>query len=175
SCEKLFKVLILGDQSVGKTSYVQRYVGNTFAKDYKETVGVDFAVKVLKLLDATVALQLWDIAGQEIFTWMTRIYCKNSHGCVIMFDLSNRSTLNNAIRCKKEVVDSNCTAPEGKKFPCILIANKCDILDSEKEVTQAEIEQIYREHEFSGWTKTSVKNGFMVNESLRSVLILVFS
>lgn len=57
--------------------------------------------------------------------------------------------------------------------PCFCL--QCDILDSEKEVTQAEIEQIYREHEFSGWTKTSVKNGFMVNESLRSVLVLVFS
>jgi small GTP-binding protein len=58
-------VLIVGDRSVGKTSYVQRYVQNTFTENYKGTVGVDFAVKVLKLSDTTVTLQLWDIAGEK--------------------------------------------------------------------------------------------------------------
>jgi Ras-related protein Rab-7L1 len=66
---------------------------------------------------------LFHYTGPELFTWMTHVYYKDSHGCVIMFDLSNRSTLNNAIKWKKEV-DSNYTAPEEKKFPCILIANK---------------------------------------------------
>lgn len=62
--EKLFKVIVIGDPTVGKTSFVQRYVQNTYRKDYKGTVGVDFALKIIKLPDAqTVKLQLWDIAG----------------------------------------------------------------------------------------------------------------
>lgn len=63
--ERLFKIIIIGDPTVGKTSYVQRYVQNTFRKDYKGTVGVDFALKILKWSEAqTIKLQLWDIAGQ---------------------------------------------------------------------------------------------------------------
>lgn len=63
--EKLFKVIIIGDPTVGKTSFVQRYVQNSFKRDYKGTVGVDFALKILKWSEAqTIKLQLWDIAGE---------------------------------------------------------------------------------------------------------------
>lgn len=63
--EKLFKVIIIGDPTVGKTSYVQRYVQDSFKRDYKGTVGVDFALKIIKWSEnQTVKLQLWDIAGK---------------------------------------------------------------------------------------------------------------
>lgn len=65
--EKLYKVIVIGDPTVGKTSFVQRYVQNSFRKDYKGTVGMDFALKILKWSDKqTVKLQLWDIAGKFI-------------------------------------------------------------------------------------------------------------
>ncbi|GFU55289.1 ras-related protein Rab-7L1, partial [Nephila pilipes] len=61
--ERLFKVIIVGDATVGKTSFVQRYVNDIFRKDYKGTVGVDFAMKVLwKSEKEVIKLQLWDIA-----------------------------------------------------------------------------------------------------------------
>lgn len=64
--EKMFKVLLIGDPSVGKTSFVQRYINNDFRLDYKGTVGVDFALKVIHLTnDLVVKLQLWDIAGKN--------------------------------------------------------------------------------------------------------------
>jgi Ras-related protein Rab-7L1 len=62
--EKLFKVIIIGDPTVGKTSFIQRYVQNSFSKEYKGTVGVDFALKVVYWYDSQIIkLQLWDIAG----------------------------------------------------------------------------------------------------------------
>jgi hypothetical protein len=65
--EKLFKVIIIGDPTVGKTSFVQRYVQNSYKRDYKGTVGVDFALKVVKWSDThTAKLQLWDIAGKKL-------------------------------------------------------------------------------------------------------------
>ncbi|XP_069684392.1 ras-related protein Rab-7L1-like [Periplaneta americana] len=165
--EKLFKVLIVGDTTVGKTSFVQRYVQNTFRKDYKGTVGVDFALKVVKWSDSTtVKLQMWDIAGQERFTWMTRVYYKDSHGCLIMCDLSRRDTLENTIKWKNDV-DSKCTTHDGLKIPCLLLANKCDVPDNEKKITRTEIDAVYKRYEFSGWTVTSAKDGIMVNECMR--------
>jgi GTPase SAR1 family protein len=64
--EKLFKVIVIGDPTVGKTSFVQRYVQHSYRRDYKGTVGVDFALKVVKCSEAPAAkLQLWDIAGKN--------------------------------------------------------------------------------------------------------------
>ncbi|CAL8084181.1 unnamed protein product [Orchesella dallaii] len=163
--EKLFKVIIIGDPTVGKTSFVQRYVQGSFKRDYKGTVGVDFALKVFKWSESqTIRLQLWDIAGQERFTWMTRVYYKDAHGCIIMFDLTNRNSFQNTIKWKKDV-DSKCMLPDGSPIPCMLLANKCDL--SSRQVDQMEIETFYKENNFIGWTETSAKEGLMVNDSMR--------
>lgn len=62
--EKLFKVIIIGDPTVGKTAFVKRYVQKSYSREYKGTVGVDFALKIIKVSDTeTIKLQLWDIAG----------------------------------------------------------------------------------------------------------------
>lgn len=63
------------------------------------------------------------IEGQERFTWMTRVYYKDAHGCVIMFDLTNKNSFANTLKWKKDV-DSKCTLPEGSPIPCMLLANK---------------------------------------------------
>ncbi|XP_069677631.1 ras-related protein Rab-7L1-like isoform X3 [Periplaneta americana] len=202
--EKLYKVIVIGDPTVGKTSFVQRYVQNSFRKDYKGTVGVDFALKIVKWSDKqTVKLQLWDIAvlksaqsaleprntspgmartttgtiaamraptltptthRQERFTWMTRVYYKDCHGCVLMFDLTNKNSFVNTHKWKRDV-DAKCTLPDGNPIPCILLANKCDL--PQRQVDQMEIESFYKENSFIGWTETSAKEGLMVNDSMK--------
>ena len=61
---KQFKVLVIGDSNVGKTSIIKMYAHGTFTKQYRATVGVDFALKILNVGEETIRLQLWDIAGQ---------------------------------------------------------------------------------------------------------------
>jgi len=166
--EILFKVLIIGDPTVGKTSFVQRYVNNLFRRDYKMTIGVDFALKVIKWSDTqNIKMQLWDIAGQERFTSMTRVYYKDAHACIIMFDLTQRLTFQNAVKWKKDL-DLKCTLQDGSPVPCLLLANKCDL--SHREIEQAEIEEMCKEHDFVGWTEISVKEGLMVEESMRFLI-----
>ncbi|KAL5013273.1 hypothetical protein ScPMuIL_007543 [Solemya velum] len=163
--EVLFKVIIIGDPTVGKTSFVQRYVNDGFRRDYKMTIGVDFALKVIRWSDNhSIKLQLWDIAGQERFTSMTRVYYKDAHACIIMFDLTQRNTFRNAVNWKKDL-DSKCTLSNGCPVPCLLLANKCDLPD--KKVDQVEVEEMCKEHDFVGWTETSVKEGLMIEESMR--------
>ena len=75
--EFLFKLLLIGDPKVGKTSFVNRYVHDTFIEEYKVTIGVDFALKEIFWHDhRKIKLQLWDIAGQERYSSMTRVYYK---------------------------------------------------------------------------------------------------
>jgi len=61
--------------------------------------------------------------GQERFTWMTRVYYKDAHGCVIMFDLSNKNSFLNTLKWKKDV-DAKCTQVDGGPIPCMLLGNK---------------------------------------------------
>lgn len=166
--EKLFKVIIVGDPTVGKTSFVQRYVQDTFRRDYKGTVGVDFALKIIQWTEQqTVKIQLWDIAGQERFTWMTRVYYKDAHGCLILFDLTNKNSYVNSLKWKKDL-DAKCTLADGSPVPCMLIANKCDLPN--RQVESEEIEGFHKLHHFFGWTETSAKTGLMVNESVKFLL-----
>lgn len=166
--EVLFKVLIIGDPTVGKTSFVQRYVNNMFRRDYKMTIGVDFALKVIKWSDTqNIKLQLWDIAGQERFTSMTRVYYKDAHACIVMFDLTQRPTFQNAVRWKKDL-DHKCELQDGTPVPCLLLANKCDL--NQREISQAEIEDVCKDNDFVGWTEISVKESLMVEESMRFLI-----
>ncbi|NWZ97570.1 RAB7L protein, partial [Nesospiza acunhae] len=85
---------------------------------------VDFALKVVQWSESeTVRLQLWDIAGQERFTSMTRLYYREASACVIMFDVTNSSTFSNSQKWKQDL-DSKLALPDGSPVPCLLLANK---------------------------------------------------
>ncbi|XP_053562583.1 ras-related protein Rab-7L1 isoform X2 [Bombina bombina] len=166
--DHLFKVLVVGDAQVGKTSLLHRYVYDVFCKEYKMTIGVDFALKIVQWSDSvTVRLQLWDIAGQERFTSMTRLYYKQASACVVMFDLTNIDSFRSS-RMWKEDLDSKVTQDNGDPVPCILLANKCDL--SPWAVTKEEVDQFSKENNFIGWTETSVKENKNINESMRVLI-----
>ncbi|XP_069800546.1 ras-related protein Rab-7L1 [Dendropsophus ebraccatus] len=164
----LFKVLVVGDCTVGKTSLLNRYVHDVFGKDYKTTMGVDFALKVVQWSDTEmVRLQLWDIAGQERFTSMTRLYYKQASACIIMFDLTNADSFRSCHMWKTDL-DNKVTLPNGEPVPCILLANKCDL--SPWAVTKEQIDKFSKENNFIGWTETSVKENKNISESMRVLI-----
>lgn len=168
SRDHLFKVLVVGDAAVGKTSLVQRYSQDSFSKHYKSTVGVDFALKVLQWSDSEmVRLQLWDIAGQERFTSMTRLYYRDASACVIMFDVTNATTFSNSQKWKQDL-DSKLTLPNGEPVPCLLLANKCDL--SPWAVSRDQVDRFSKENGFTGWTETSVKENKNINEAMRVLI-----
>ncbi|XP_026684597.1 ras-related protein Rab-7L1-like [Diaphorina citri] len=98
---------------------------------------------------------------------MTRVYYKDAHGCIIMFDLTNQNSFKNTLKWKKDV-DLKCTLSDGSPIPCMLLANKCDL--PHRQVDINDIECFYKEHNFIGWTETSTKEGLMVNDSMKFLL-----
>lgn len=129
---------------------------------------VDFALKVVDLdPNTTVRLQLWDIAGQERFGVMTRVYYKEAAACVIAFDITERRTFEAAKKWKQDL-DSKVHLPNGDPVPCILVANKCDL--EPRPVSKEEIAEFVKENGFVGWYETSAKDCINVDRALKLLI-----
>ncbi len=86
-----YKLVFLGDQGVGKTSMITRFMYDTFDNAYQATIGIDFLSKTMYLEDRTVRLQLWDTAGQERFRSLIPSYIRDSSVAVVVFDITSTS------------------------------------------------------------------------------------
>jgi len=128
----LFKIVVIGDCSIGKTSIVQRFKSGSFTERYTNTIGVDFAMKTVIVDGKKVKLQIWDTAGQERFRTITQSYYRSANGVVLVYDITKRSSFLNLQRWIEEV--RRFTA---SNVPWILIGNKCD-MESLREVERAE-------------------------------------
>ncbi|NXF11216.1 RAB7L protein, partial [Smithornis capensis] len=159
--DRMFKVLVVGDATVGKTSLVQRYANDSFNRHYKSTVGGERAPPAARAPELSWA------PGQERFTSMTRLYYREASACVIMFDVTNISTFSNSQKWKQDL-DSKLLLPDGSPVPCLLLANKCDL--SPWAVTREEVDRFSKENGFLGWVETSVKENKNISESMRVLI-----
>ncbi|KAJ7304236.1 hypothetical protein JRQ81_011773 [Phrynocephalus forsythii] len=169
-----FRIVTLGDSTVGKSSLLKRYAEGVFLDSMNQTVGVDFYVHFVELEpNLRIKLQFWDTAGQERFRSVTRSYYRNSAGGVLVFDLTNRASFENIRNWHREVIET--VAPQPVVF--ILIGHKSD-LESERKVGQKEAEKLAtslsaRYIETSAKTNRNVKEAFQIltsgiYESLKS-------
>eukprot|EP00093_Oithona_nana_P008150 08150.XXX_65431_64302_1 [CDS] Oithona nana genome sequencing. len=164
--EVLYKILVIGELGTGKTSFIKRYIHQYFSQHYRATIGVDFALKVINWDSNTIIrLQMWDIAGQERFGNMTRVYYKEAVGAFIVFDVTRMDTFK-AIDKWKADLDSKVLLPDGRPIPCVLIGNKADQPPSDPMFLNTDImERICKEKGFAGWFPTSAKDNTNVEES----------
>ncbi|XP_054609860.1 ras-related protein Rab-38 isoform X4 [Dunckerocampus dactyliophorus] len=155
--QRLLKVLVIGDLGVGKTSIIKRYVHQVFSQHYRATIGVDFALKVLQWDHKTVVrLQLWDIAGQERYGNMTRVYYKEAVGALVVFDMTRLSTFQAVLKWKGDL-DSKVALSNGKPVPTVLLANKCDQRRLGLCPKLPKLENFSQDYGFVDWFETSAK------------------
>ncbi|XP_054579594.1 ras-related protein Rab-43 isoform X3 [Eptesicus fuscus] len=88
----LFKLVLVGDASVGKTCVVQRFKTGAFSERQSSTIGVDFTMKTLEIQGKRVKLQIWDTAGQERFRTITQSYYRSANGAILAYDITKRSS-----------------------------------------------------------------------------------
>jgi len=166
--QHLYKVLVIGDYAVGKTSIIKRYCEGYFTPNYKLTIGVDFAVKVVDWDDkTTVSLQLWDIAGHERFGNMTRVYYKYAIAAIIVFDVSRPATFE-AITKWRDDVNSKVVLGNQEPIPVILFANKCDLPGVV--VDKDMLDRFCKENNFIGWYATSAQNNVNIDEGMKFLI-----
>ncbi|XP_077519354.1 RAS oncogene family member Rab32 isoform X2 [Amblyomma americanum] len=168
--EHLYKILVIGELGTGKTSIIKRYVHQFFSHHYRATIGVDFALKVVEWDENTlIRLQLWDIAGQERFGNMTRVYYKEAVGAFIVFDVTRSQTFE-AVRKWKADLDAKVQLPEGTPIPCVLLANKCDMSKEGVVNNATEMNEFCKENNFAGWFLTSAKENLNIEEAARFLI-----
>ncbi|KAI6657784.1 Ras-related protein ORAB-1 [Oopsacas minuta] len=118
----LFKLLIIGDSGVGKSSLLLRFAEGTFTKSYLSTIGVDFKLHTVNLDGKVVKLQIWDTAGQERFRTILNSYYRGAHGIIVVYDVTDQDSFDNVEKWFKEI--ERCCTPNVSK---LLVGNKCDM------------------------------------------------
>jgi len=164
----LYKVIVIGDYAVGKTSIIKRYCEGFFTPNYKLTIGVDFAVKVVEWDEnSNVSLQLWDVAGHERFGTMTSVYYKYAIAAVIVFDLSRPATFD-AITKWRDDVNSKVMLANNEPIPTLLLANKCDLpgVVVDKDL----LDRFCKENGFLGWFQTSAQKNVNIDEAMKTLI-----
>ena len=158
----IFKVLLIGNSDVGKSSLILRYVDQIWNDVFVPTIGVDFKVKSLQIDNKRVKMQIWDTAGQERFRNVISSYFKGAHGILLIYDITARDSFKELENWLGEV-ERNAT-PQVLK---ILIGNKCD-LDEQRQITVDEGEAFAARNGMK-FIETSAKNNTNVNEAFEAL------
>ncbi|MCQ2820752.1 MAG: GTP-binding protein [archaeon] len=122
--EYRFKITILGDIAVGKTSIISRYITNEFNNSYRATVGVEFRVKDIFLENCKVNLKIWDTCGEERYKSITRQYYRDTQGVLLVFDLTNPKSIERLGSWLADVKQEN-----DDNLVVFLVGNKTDSKD----------------------------------------------
>ena len=165
--DMIFKIILVGDSSVGKTNILSRYLNNTFEENTKPTVGVEFNSKTYNIDDNIVKAQIWDTAGQERYRSITSAYYKGAKGCLLIYDITRKKTFENIdkwISQFKEGADEN--------LYIILIGNKCDLADA-RQVSKEEAEEKAKFYNMA-FIETSALNGTNVEEAFETLINEVY-
>uniref|UniRef100_A0A5B6ZHM4 Ras-related protein RABD1 n=1 Tax=Davidia involucrata TaxID=16924 RepID=A0A5B6ZHM4_DAVIN len=127
----LFKLLLIGDSSVGKSCLLLRFADDSYVDSYISTIGVDFKIRTVELDGKTIKLQIWDTAGQERFRTITSSYYRGAHGIIIVYDVTEMESFNNVKQWLNEIDryanDTVCK---------LLVGNKCDLVENKVVDTQ---------------------------------------
>lgn len=168
-----FKITIVGDGEVGKTSLIKRYTTNTFEKDYISTLGMQFSRYEEKVSGEMVELFLWDLAGQESFSSLRERFFKGSSGAIIVFSLAPEEidTYRNIDKWLSKIKEA-CG-----NIPIILFGNKADLVDQNAlatspnyETSDVHVKKFAQDHNISEYLRTSALTGQGVKEAFQTLV-----
>ena len=171
--EYKFKITVVGDPAVGKTTLVKKYTTGSFQKDYISTLGAQFSNYEEKIEGNQVKLFIWDIAGQETFEVMRRKFYNGSSGAIIVFSHAPEElkSYNSIEKWLKELI-KYCG-----DIPIALFGNKLDLIDENDLITNKDVinsdfnvGKFKEEHDLIGYFKTSALTGQGVIEAFQRLV-----
>ena len=161
------KIIVVGNSGTGKTSFVNKWIKDTFEETYKATIVSEFSYKIVDYKDKSYKIQLWDLAGMDQNICITKIFSKDSHGCIVLSDITDQKTLTECVKWKN-TVDETTKFLDGTNIPSILIRNKVDLLEenNENEDDEGMIKDFCEINNFLKCFKTSAKTGTNIEEAM---------
>jgi len=157
--EIVYKVLLLGDSSVGKTCFLLRYCDKSFQDVHLSTIGLDYRLKTITLKNnKNIKLQIWDTAGQDRFRAITKNYYKSANGVLLIYDISNLQTYENVKNWISQIREE-----ANPNVIIYLVGNKIDLPKEKRVVNIEDGEKIAEEYEIK-FKEASAKSGTNVNE-----------
>ena len=162
-----FKITVIGDGMVGKTSLIQKFTEGSFRQDYVKTIGAQFSVFDKEINNDKIRLLFWDIAGQVDFNFLRSSFFNNSRAAIIVYSLENNELGKDSFKhiedWYEEIVE-HCG-----EIPVVIFANKVDLVDQSK-LEDSNIQDLIDKHNFLGFYKTSAKTGSGVIEAFNALI-----
>ena len=165
------KIMIIGSSGAGKTSFVQRWTKGDFSNIYKATIISDFGFKIFNYKENLYRIQLWDIGGQDKSASMAKIFARDSHGCIVVTDISINETPAEILKWK-EIISEESMFIDNQQIPFVLIGNKIDLIenDEDKKKIEEKAKEISNNYGFLNYFLTSAKEDININESMTYLL-----
>ena len=164
----LYKILLLGDSTVGKTCFLLRFMEDSFIDLHMATIGLDYKLKTMILEEQKIVkVQIWDTAGQDKFRAITRNYYKGASGIILIFDVTNIKSFENIKKWINEIKEEI-----SENVSIVLIGNKIDNL-KERKITKEQGEKIANEIG-TKFFETSAKTGEGINESVFYLVKIIY-
>ncbi len=161
----VYKVLLLGDSTVGKTCFLLRYCDKTFQEAHLSTIGLDYRLKTMILKSGkNIKLQIWDTAGQDRFRAITKNYYKGANGIILIYDVTNLQSYENVKNWINQIREE-----ANKNVVIYLAGNKIDVEEKDRLVKTEEGKKIAEEYNLP-YYETSAKNGVNVNQIFEDIV-----
>jgi Ras-related protein Rab-1A len=157
--EYIFKIIIIGNSNVGKTSLIHRFIDNKYNEKHLATLGCNFHMKTISINEKIIKIQIWDTAGMEKYQSITKSYYRGAQACLIVFDITNRESFDSIGNWIENF--NNFSNPNIEKI-IILIGNKCD-LGIDRKITYEEAENYSRGNNLF-YYETSAKDNINIHE-----------
>eukprot|EP00759_Apiculatamorpha_spiralis_P033376 PhF_6_TR34697/c0_g1_i1/m.50491/K06109/RAB13; Ras-related protein Rab-13 len=162
--DHVFKIIVIGDSGVGKSSLTLRLSEDTFFRDHASTIAIDFRMYCMEYMDKKIRLQIWDTAGQERFQSVATAFYRGANGVILCFDLTSRKSFENVEQWMERV---RAQALPG--VTCVLVGCKNDMKDA-REISREEAEQ-YAKARGMGYVETSAKDSDNVIIAFEQVVV----
>ena len=163
SYDLLFKLILIGDSSVGKSNILLKYLKNEFDPNSRATVGVEFGTKNIVINEKKIKIQIWDTAGEERYRSITSAYYKGAKGAFIVYDITRKSTF---VNIDKWISDLKLN---GDQNICIIILGNKSDLDDKREVSTED--GIKKSEMFkTAFLETSALNGSNIDKAFDELI-----
>jgi len=165
--EAIFKIIVIGDPMVGKTSLLTKFASKKFKEQYIPTVGVNIVKEEIKINDIIISLMLWDVAGQPQFYMLHKPYFNGADGMMLVFDVTRTSTFSNIKNWCNTTIKYGLSA-----IPRVLIGNKVDLKD-ERKIIQPHADHLSEELS-APYFETSAMTGENVDTLFHEIAVAVY-